>query len=102
VIEDPANILLFSASGAWEIVIKYQPGKLTLTSPPADFIKGQRALNAIDPLPIRLDHALQLLQLPFHHRDPFDRIMVVQSRVEGLKILTADPLIARYDVDVIW
>lgn len=101
-ISDSDNLLFFSAASGWEIAIKAQIGKLRLPDDPARFVTEQLALNAILSLPIDLRHALHVFALPQHHRDPFDRILVSQSRLERLPILTDDPLIVQYEVQIIW
>ena len=101
-IKDGANELFFSAASGWEIAIKAGLGRLHLPDNPERFVAEQLTTNAIFPLPIHLSHALRVYSLPKHHRDPFDRILVAQSQLENLAILTADPGIARYDVTVIW
>jgi PIN domain nuclease of toxin-antitoxin system len=102
IIRDGSNDLFFSASSAWEIAIKARLGKLQLPDPLERFIAEQITINAFQPLPIQLSHALHVYNLPQHHRDPFDRILIAQSQMEGLPILTADPWIAKYDVQVVW
>ncbi len=102
VLRDPANELLFSVASAWELMIKSQVGKLTLPEPPARYIPDRLSRFAIGTLPVELSHALKLSDLPLHHRDPFDRILIAQSQVERLPIVTADPQIARYPVEIIW
>jgi len=77
-------------------------GRLEVQGDPEHFIFEQLALNGIMVLPISMNHALRTAALPDHHRDPFDRILVAQSQIEQLPIVTADPLIARYSVEVIW
>ena len=96
------NELLFSAASGLEIAIKAQLGKLDLPAPLDRFIVEQLAANGFAPLPIRLEHALRVYELPSHHRDPFDRLLIAQAQAEGLPILSADPQIPRYDVQVIW
>ena len=96
------NELLFSAASGWEIDIKAQLGRLDLPTPLDRFVVEQLATNGFAPLPIRLEHALRVNELPNQHRDPFDRILIAQAQAEGLPILSADPQIARYDVQVIW
>lgn len=86
----------------WEIIIKAQLGKLPLPADPIRFVREQLAVNAIHALPISLEHVLHVYTLPLHHRDPFDRILVAQSQVEPMPILTADPVIALYAVQVSW
>ena len=102
VIEDNENIVLLSAASAWEIIIKTQSGKLKLAEHPGQFIREQLFLTGMEPLSVTLTHTLQVLALPLHHKDPFDRILVAQSLVENLPILTSDPIIARYGVEIIW
>ncbi|SQD92648.1 PilT protein domain protein (fragment) [Candidatus Bipolaricaulis anaerobius] len=60
------------------------------------------AINAIESLPIQMSHTLHVYTLPEYHRDPFDRLLIAQARLEELPILTADPQISRYPVEVIW
>ncbi|MGA9348937.1 MAG: type II toxin-antitoxin system VapC family toxin [Anaerolineae bacterium] len=102
VIRDSNNELFFSAASGWEIAIKAQLGRLQLPDNLEQFIKDQLSLNTILALPIQLHHALHVHTLPQHHRDPFDRMLVAQSQVENLPILTADSQIAQYDVETIW
>jgi PIN domain nuclease of toxin-antitoxin system len=96
-----ANELLLSAGSAWEIAIKYSLGRLQLPMDPAEFVPNR--LTATGTLPLAIDHrhALRAGQLPPHHRDPFDRILIAQAQVEGLPILTSDPTFARYDVELL-
>jgi PIN domain nuclease of toxin-antitoxin system len=96
------NALFLSAASGWEITIKARLGRLRLPDNPERFIIEQLSLNAMTSLPIQLSHALHVYALPTYHRDPFDRILVAQSQLEKLPILTADPQIARYPVEVIW
>ena len=102
VIRDSNNELFFSAASGWEIAIKAQLGRLQLPDNLEQFIVGQLSLNTILVLPIQLRHALHVYTLPQHHRDPFDRMLVAQSQVENLPILTTDPQIAQYEVKTIW
>jgi PIN domain nuclease of toxin-antitoxin system len=60
------------------------------------------AENAVQSLPIEASHAFQVFHLPLHHRDPFDRMIIAQSQLERLPIITSDPLISRYKVQTIW
>ena len=102
VIQDGDNTLYLSAASGWEIAIKARLGRLQLPGEPEKVIPEQMSLNAIQGLPIQMGHALRVHSLPDHHRDPFDRMLVAQSQVEELPILTADPQIAQYEVDVVW
>lgn len=91
-----------SAASGWEIAIKSRLGKLRLPADLQNFVAQQLHINAIQGLPIQMAHALHVATLPDHHRDPFDRILVAQSQLEFLPILTSDPLIAQYAVTVMW
>jgi PIN domain nuclease of toxin-antitoxin system len=102
VIRDSDNELFFSAASGWEIAIKAQLGRLQLPDNLEQFIADQLSLNTILALPIQLRHALHVYTLPQHHRDPFDRMLVAQSQIDKLPILTTDPQIAQYDVETIW
>ena len=102
IIKDGANTLYLSAASGWEIAIKANLGRLQLLDEPEKVIPEQMSLNTVVGLPIQMSHALHVHSLPIHHRDPFDRMLVAQSQVEGLPILTSDPQIAKYDVDVVW
>jgi PIN domain nuclease of toxin-antitoxin system len=102
IIGDGNNELFVSAASGWEIAIKAQLGRLQLPDEPQRFILEQLSLNAIQSLPIQISHALHVFSLPNHHRDPFDRILISQAQLEGLPILTADPQISLYPVEVIW
>lgn len=102
VVESRENELLFSAASGWEIAIKYALGKLPLPVPPAEYVPSRMERAGTVMLPIVLDHALRVASLPAHHRDPFDRLLIAQSQVEGLRVLTADRHFEPYDVDVLW
>lgn len=101
IIADEHNEILFSVVSAWEIVIKVGVGKLSLTDPPDTFIPEQLSQNDMEILPMSLDHALRVHELPDHHKDPFDRLLVAQSLVEGIPVISADPGVSRYPVEVI-
>jgi PIN domain nuclease of toxin-antitoxin system len=101
-LEDRENELYLSAASAWEIAIKYMSGKLALPEEPDRFVPHHMAMAEITSLPVHLYHALYVYKLPDHHKDPFDRLLVAQSQLEGFAIVTRDPVIAQYDVEVIW
>lgn len=88
-ISNPQNDIFISIATLWEIAIKISVGKLTLAKSFGDVIK-QIATEDIEILPISPEHTLQVSNLPFHHRDPFDRIIIAQSQVENLAIMTND------------
>ena len=101
-IADGKNELFFSAASCWEIAIKAQLGKISLPASPDLFIADQMTVNAIQSLPVSAIHALHVFHLPAHHRDPFDRILVAQSELEGLPIVTSDPFISKYKIRTVW
>jgi PIN domain nuclease of toxin-antitoxin system len=102
IIADGGNEIFVSAASGWEIAIKARLGKLDLPDDLEHFIVEQLETNAFTSLPIRLEHALHVYTLVQRHRDPFDRILVAQCQLENLPILSADPQIAQYAVQVIW
>lgn len=102
IITHPENILFLSAASAWEIVIKARLGKLSLPELPETYIPSRLIINKFESLPIQMTHALQVFNLPALHQDPFDRILIAQSQVEKMPIITVDNKIIQYPVDVIW
>jgi PIN domain nuclease of toxin-antitoxin system len=99
---DRANTLCLSVASAMEIAIKVQLGKLRIPANSASYVRESAAEDDMEIIPIRLEHAAALQTLPLLHRDPFDRILIVQSQIEKLAILTADPAIRNYAVEAIW
>lgn len=102
IVADERNEVLFSVVSAWEIVIKVGVGKLTLADAPGKFIPDQISRNDMEILPMRLAHALGVHELPNHHEDPFDRLLVAQALVEEIPLLSLDPEVARYPIEVVW
>lgn len=101
-INDSRNEILFSTASIWEMAIKQSTGKLNLSTPYASFIKDQMRLNDIDLLPITIEHLEIIASLPFHHRDPFDRLLISQVLVENISILSIDVAFDAYPVKRIW
>ena len=99
---ETGNSLHLSLASVWEMQIKQQLGKLTLLAPLPEIIAEERLKNNLRILPIDLEDIFALGDLPQHHRDPFDRLMVAQARRRDLHFLTSDPEIARYDVPTFW
>jgi PIN domain nuclease of toxin-antitoxin system len=99
---DPSTDLILSVVSAWEIQIKAALGKLTLTTPLPTLIATQQSTNRLQVLPVTLEHVLALDGLPPLHKDPFDRLLIAQARVEAVAIATADPLFAGYSVTRVW
>jgi PIN domain nuclease of toxin-antitoxin system len=100
-IQQSSNQVLLSLVTPWEIQIKTQLGKLTLQTPLSDIIR-QQTENGIAILPITLPHILELDNLPFHHKDPFDRLLIAQSRVEKATLVSCDSILEKYDCQVLW
>ena len=99
---DGSNVLFFSAASGWEIAIKARLGKLQLPGDLAPFLTDHLVRNHVTILSIHLSHTLHVYSLPALHRDPFDRLLVAQSQLEQLPMLTADPLIQQYSVQTLW
>ncbi len=91
-----------SIASPWEMQIKHQLGKLSLTMPVEELVAKNMHENNIQLLPIELAHINYLQQLPTHHKDPFDRIIIAQAIIEGLSVVTVDRAFADYAVPVIW
>jgi PIN domain nuclease of toxin-antitoxin system len=96
------NELWLSVASLWEILIKVKTGKLPLPEPSGPYLVKKLSENRIDVLPIKLDHVLRIETLAVHHRDPFDRILIAQSMVEKLPLITSDPIFEHYPVELIW
>ena len=96
-----ATKILLSAASSWEIAIKYSLGKLDLPQHPDEFIRVRLRRDRIEALAIEHSHALQTAGLPYHHRDPFDRLLIAQAMVLDIPIMTADPAFDPYAIEVI-
>ncbi|MEL6260220.1 MAG: type II toxin-antitoxin system VapC family toxin [Cyanobacteria bacterium J06626_6] len=101
-LENLENEVYVSIASLWEIQIKTQLGKLTLEADLGTLVRQQQSENSISLLPISLPHILDLNQLPHHHRDPFDRILISQSRAELATVVTCDKTFDRYDCKIAW
>jgi len=101
-LEDPMNDLLLSAASYWEIAIKVSTKKLVLATPFHEFITRVIADNSLTILPIEVVHCAELISLPFHHRDPFDRVMIAQSIIERVPVVTSDDQFEKYPVTRLW
>ena len=100
-LKNPASNIFFSAASAWEIAIKFGNGKLHLPDKPEIFVPSRAGLAGFWLLPIIPEHALQVADLPFHHKDPFDRLIIAQAKYEKLIILTTDLIFRKYTSDFI-
>lgn len=100
-IEDPGNEKLVSPASYWEIAIKISLNN-TLSQPYEAFMQKGIAGNGFIILPIALRHTVALTTLPFHHRDPFDRLIIAQAIVEQIPVISGDAAFAAYPVTCIW
>jgi PIN domain nuclease of toxin-antitoxin system len=96
-----ANCLL-SVASCWEMSIKAALGRLDVPRPVSRFLQEQLEVNAFRILPVALEHAAAVADLPFHHRDPFDRLLAAQARHDDLAIVSADPVFRKYGVRRVW
>jgi PIN domain nuclease of toxin-antitoxin system len=97
-LEDTTNDVALSAATVWEIAIKRSLGKVTL---PDTWVVSLGRLG-FDPMPVTSIHAAAVERLPWHHRDPFDRLLVAQASVERCGLVTADRRLAEYGVEILW
>ena len=97
-ISDKSNELFLSSASLWEIMIKSKLSKIDLPDDPKTYLKKQVEINSINILNITMEHSLETYDLPEIHKDPFDRMLIAQARVEKLTIVTSDFFIKRYEV----
>lgn len=100
-LEDPTTERLVSAVVAWEIAIKHGLGRLQLPEPPQRWVPSRIQRGAMVVVPIELSHVLGVASLEHHHRDPFDRLLVSVAQALQIPVVTADPVFARYGIDVV-
>jgi PIN domain nuclease of toxin-antitoxin system len=96
------NELFLSIASLWEMAIKISLGRLAVPLPYSEFIGQQLSTNHIEILPIEIDHLSLIADLPFHHRDPFDRMLIAQGLKEQLPILSKDTAFDAYQVERYW
>ena len=96
------NRLYFSIVSLWEICIKKSLGKISLKNKWIDIIQEEMKANSIQWLPVEISHCAKVIELPFHHRDPFDRMLIAQAITEDLSILSRDSCFSAYDIKCIW
>lgn len=99
---NPANELLVSAASVWEIAIKVSIGKMTLSLPFRDWVTKAMADLPATLLDIAIDHTNEIISLPHHHGDPFDRLLVAQAIVESLPVISIDPKLDPYPIRRVW
>ena len=100
-IEDSANSVFVSPASTWEIAIKWRAGKLELPLPPDDMLPAGIARSNFAALPIHFEHTFAAANLPAHHSDPFDRMLIAQAIIENATLVTVDKKIKRYKVSVL-
>ena len=99
---DPGNEVLLSPASYWEIAIKVSLGRYSVPGDFADFMDRQVADNKFTILPITTRHAAVVAALPFHHRDPFDRLLVAQAMSEGVPLVSGDAALDAYPITRLW
>ena len=99
---DGRNQLLWSVASSWEVTIKVALGKLDLGGPVGEVLPRELSRSGVEVLPILHEHVVGVAELPRHHGDPFDRLLVATARVEGITLLTRDPWAAKYGVKALW
>jgi PIN domain nuclease of toxin-antitoxin system len=97
-----AGSVVISAVTLWEIAVKLSIDKLRLGMPYPEFLDLSVTSREVEVLGVELPHLVEYADLPMHHRDPFDRLLIAQSRAERLTVVTADPRFRDYDVDIAW
>ena len=102
IISDGNNEIFLSAVSAWEIAIKVAKKRLTIPEEPVRFVPSRMQLHGFQPLPIQIHHATRIYELPIYHTDPFDRLLIAQSQIESMPLISVDADIRRYEVEVIW
>ena len=102
VIENFENELCMSVASLWEMAIKTGIGKLELSAPFDKLIPKEIKINEISIIQIELPHLYKMMELPLHHRDPFDRLIIAQGIFEQLPIICCDKMFRHYDIDIIW
>jgi PIN domain nuclease of toxin-antitoxin system len=100
ILTSSSSELYFSAAGSWEIAIKFALGSLPLPKAPSEYIPYALRVWAVRGLDITHEHALRAGELPVHHRDPFDRLLVAQAMTEQMTLLTADRALQKYRVEL--
>jgi PIN domain nuclease of toxin-antitoxin system len=101
-IEAEGNEKYVSHATAWEVAIKASLGKLKLEMPYAELFPGALIANGFRELLPDFRHYRELLGLPWHHRDPFDRLLIAQARIEGMAVVSCDPHFAAYGIPLVW
>lgn len=101
-ITNPANDVFLSVATVWELQIKIAIKKFTLKGDLKDVVEEESQQNALQVLPINLAHALYLKNLPLHHKDPFDRLLIAQAIIENMTLVSADLKFSMYQANLLW
>lgn len=101
-ISNGANEIFLSAATAWEIAIKTARGRLELPEDPTRYVSSRMNLHGFQALPVQIHHAVQVYKLPMHHADPFDRLLVAQSQIEIIPLISVDAEIRKYEIELVW
>ena len=102
ILNDPATDIHLSLASIWEVAIKFNKGKLILPLPFDDFVDVTIRRYSLRILSIQVPHLRRVARMPLHHRDPFDRLLVAQSIVENIPIITSDAAFDRYSIARVW
>jgi len=100
-LEDKSNTLFLSLASIWELQLKIQNGKFSFPKPLPEIIREQQKINDLQILPITPGHIYELENLPFHHKDPFDRLLIAQANVENFTLVTDDPKFSNYSASLL-
>ena len=100
--KNPANQIFLSVASVWEMQIKIALGKMVFNDTLENILSEQQTVNGVQILPVQLAHALYLENLPPHHKDPFDRLLISQAIVENMTLVSADADFSGYQVKLLW
>jgi PIN domain nuclease of toxin-antitoxin system len=101
IVANPDNDLFLSLTSIWEMQIKIQLGKLQLSDSLPEILKTQQVENNLELMTIALEHVWALDSLPYHHKDPFDRLIIAQAQAEGMTLVSADRIFGMYEVELL-
>jgi PIN domain nuclease of toxin-antitoxin system len=101
-ISDAENAVSVGVASVWEIAIKAGLGQLKVPPDLQGYLRRQLARNEFALLPVLFEHAVGVRELPWHHRDPFDRLLIAQARAEQLSLVSRDPRMKAYEIDLLW
>jgi len=102
ILENGREEIYLSAATVWELSIKMRLGKLNFPGPPSHIVPAYMAKQGLRPVPVTHLHAAKIYDLPPHHSDPFDRMIIAQAIVEEMTILTSDRAFEKYPIEVVW